>query len=180
MPRRHVRIIFACLALAATLPAAAAAAQGRCPQPGGAVGPARSQAAEAGNRHGVDGGAAADVARGSRRPRTGARHLSRANCAPACSFSSASRSTACQACLALREAAIEVELADRRILLARELQRGTCRYDVTLAHEQLHARIDETVLARELPKMKAAIARAVQENGAVGPIRAADVDSLPR
>ena len=82
-----------------------------------------------------------------------------------------------QACLALREAAIEVELADRRILLARELKRGTCRYDVTLAHEQLHARIDETLLARELPKMKAAIARAVQENGAVGPIRAADVDS---
>src|SRR5688572_29382552 len=33
-----------------------------------------------------------------------------------------------QTCLALREAAIEVELADRRILLARELKRGTCRY----------------------------------------------------
>jgi hypothetical protein len=82
-----------------------------------------------------------------------------------------------QACLVLREASIEVELADRRILLARELKRGTCRYDVTLAHEQLHARIDDTMLARELPKMKVAIARAAQENGAVGPIRAVDVDS---
>ena len=82
-----------------------------------------------------------------------------------------------QACLGLREATIDVELADRRILLARELQRGTCRYDVTLAHEQLHARIDETVLARELPKLKAAIARAAEENGWVVPVRAADVES---
>ena len=48
---------------------------------------------------------------------------------------------------------------------------------MTLAHEQLHARIDETVLARELPKLKAAIARAAEENGWVAPVRAADVDS---
>lgn len=82
-----------------------------------------------------------------------------------------------QACLGLREAAIDIEFVDRRILLARELQRGTCRYDVTLAHERLHARIDETVLARELPKLKAAIARAAEENGAVGPVRASDIES---
>jgi hypothetical protein len=81
------------------------------------------------------------------------------------------------ACLGLREVAIDIEFVDRTILLARELQRGTCRYDVTLAHEQLHARIDETVLGRELPKLKAAIAREAADIGVVGPLRERDVDS---
>jgi hypothetical protein len=81
------------------------------------------------------------------------------------------------ACLALREAVIEVSSAERRILLARELQRGTCRYDVTLAHERRHARIDETVLARELPKLRQAIEREARDIGAVGPVRERDLDS---
>jgi hypothetical protein len=82
-----------------------------------------------------------------------------------------------QACLGLREAVIDVEFVDRRIFLARELQRGTCRYDVTLAHEQRHARIDDVLLARELPNLKAAIAREAADNGATGPVRVSDVDS---
>jgi hypothetical protein len=82
-----------------------------------------------------------------------------------------------QACLGLREAAIDATLVERKILLARELQPGTCRYDVTLAHEQRHARIDETVLGRELPKLKAAIAREAADIGSVGPVRERDIEA---
>jgi hypothetical protein len=79
------------------------------------------------------------------------------------------------ACLALREIRIDMQLAERRIYLARELKRGTCRYDATLAHEQQHARIDDTIFARELPVIKQAIARAAAENSVIGPLPLADV-----
>jgi hypothetical protein len=80
-------------------------------------------------------------------------------------------------CVALREVTVEAEYSDRRIYLARELQPGTCQYDVTLAHEHQHARIDDTVFGRELPKLKQALARAAEEVGVTGPIRPRDVES---
>lgn len=73
-------------------------------------------------------------------------------------------------CLAVRRATVEIEYADRVIHLARELQRGTCPYEVTLAHEQKHASIDDRVLGRELPKMRSALTRAIRDVGMVGPI----------
>lgn len=79
------------------------------------------------------------------------------------------------ACIGLRVVAVDVQLAERRIYLARELQRGTCRYDATLAHEQQHARIDDVIFARELPIVRAAIARAAAENGVIGPVPAGDL-----
>jgi hypothetical protein len=88
-------------------------------------------------------------------------------------FSTAGDNTA--ACIALRDVAIDIRLVERRIYLARELQRGTCRYDATLAHEQQHARIDDTVFARELPAVKEAIVRAAAENGLVGPVAVRDL-----
>lgn len=175
MSCRLVRIIFACLALA-TLPAAPVAAQGRCPspaapsvrldlkQPKPALGTAPMAELRRMSREGL----------GEHEQALG---LYKSELRAGLQLQYRITSQGAQACIGLREAAIDVELADRRILLARELQRGTCRYDVTLAHEQLHARIDETVLARELPKLKAAIARAAEENGWVAPVRAADVDS---
>lgn len=81
------------------------------------------------------------------------------------------------ACIGLREVKIDMELAERRIVLARELRRGSCRHDVTLAHERQHARIDDTIFARELPKLKEAIARAAAENGVVGPFPAAQLQT---
>jgi hypothetical protein len=81
------------------------------------------------------------------------------------------------ACIGLRTVTIDVRLAERRIYLARELPRGSCRYETTLAHERQHARIDDTILARELPALKAAIARAAAENAAVGPFPAAELQS---
>lgn len=79
------------------------------------------------------------------------------------------------ACLALREILIDIQLAERRIYLSRDLKRGTCRYDATLAHEQHHARIDDTIFERELPALKQAITRAALENSVVGPLPLADV-----
>jgi hypothetical protein len=79
------------------------------------------------------------------------------------------------ACIGLRDVIVDMELADRRIYLARELRRGTCRYDATLAHEQQHARIDDVVFAREVPVLKAALARAAAENGVVGPVPVGDL-----
>jgi hypothetical protein len=87
----------------------------------------------------------------------------------------ATRDDGGSACIALREVIVDMQLAERRIYLARELKRGTCRYDATLAHEQQHARIDDTVFARELPVLKQAMARAAAENGAVGPFPLSDV-----
>jgi hypothetical protein len=81
------------------------------------------------------------------------------------------------ACVAVREVRIEIQLADRHIYLARELQRGSCRHDATLAHEQLHARIDDTVFARELPDLKRALARAAADIGVAGPIPVGNVPS---
>ena len=78
-------------------------------------------------------------------------------------------------CLGLREIAIDVQITDRRIYRAGEPPRGTCRYDTTLAHEQQHARIDDAILARELPMLKEALARAAAENGAVGPVPIGDL-----
>lgn len=89
----------------------------------------------------------------------------------------ATTTAAVQACLVLREAVIEVEFADRRIYLAQELPRGSCQYDVTLAHEQLHARIDDTVLARELPKLKESLHKAATEVGSIGPVPVRDLGS---
>ena len=55
--------------------------------------------------------------------------------------------------------------------LLRDAQhRGGCRHGVTLAHEQQHARIDDTVFARELPKLKQALARAATDIGVAGPV----------
>jgi hypothetical protein len=79
-------------------------------------------------------------------------------------------------CVGLRRAVIEIAFVDRTIVLARELRQGTCRYDVALAHERQHARIDDRVLARELPKIKDAVAREAADNGVIGPVRASDVD----
>jgi hypothetical protein len=79
------------------------------------------------------------------------------------------------ACIGLRDVVVAMQLTERRIYLARELQRGTCRYDATLAHEQQHARIDDVIFARELPALKAAIARAAAENGVVGPVPVGDL-----
>lgn len=73
-------------------------------------------------------------------------------------------------CLAVRRATVEIEYADRVIHLARELQRGTCPYEVTLAHEQKHAGIDDRVLGRELPKLQSALSRAILDTGMVGPV----------
>ncbi len=81
------------------------------------------------------------------------------------------------ACIGLREVKIDMQLAERRIAIARELRRGSCRHDVTLAHERQHARIDDTIFARELPKLKEAIARAAAENGAVGPFPVAQLQT---
>jgi hypothetical protein len=78
-------------------------------------------------------------------------------------------------CLAARQAIVEIEYLDRVIYLARELQRGTCPYDVTLAHERKHASIDDRVLSRELPKLKSAVTRAMEDGGVVGPIAARNV-----
>lgn len=79
------------------------------------------------------------------------------------------------ACIALRDVIVDVQFVERRIYLARELQRGTCRYDATLAHERQHARIDDVIFARELPVLKAAVARAAAENGVVGPVPVGDL-----
>lgn len=87
------------------------------------------------------------------------------------------RGDARTACIGLREVTIDIRLADRRIFLARELKRGGCRYDATLSHERQHARIDDTVFARELPALREAIARAAAENGAVGPFPAAELQA---
>ncbi len=73
-------------------------------------------------------------------------------------------------CLAVRRAKVEIEYVDRVIHLARELQRGTCPYDVTLAHEQKHASIDDRVLSRELPELQSALIRAIRDVGLVGPV----------
>jgi hypothetical protein len=73
-------------------------------------------------------------------------------------------------CLAVRKATVLVEYADRAIHLARELKRGTCPYDVTLAHEQKHAAVDDRVLRRELPKLQDALRRAIRESGLAGPV----------
>jgi hypothetical protein len=74
------------------------------------------------------------------------------------------------ACVGLRAINLDIQLADRRIYVARELDRGGCRHGVTLAHEQQHARIDDTVFARELPKLKQALARAATDIGVAGPV----------
>lgn len=79
------------------------------------------------------------------------------------------------ACIGLRDVVVDVQLVERRIYLARELQRGSCRYEATLAHEQQHAHIDDVIFARELPLVKAALGRAAAENGVVGPVPVGDV-----
>lgn len=81
------------------------------------------------------------------------------------------------ACIGTREVTIEAEYADRRIYVAQELQASSCQYDVTLAHEQHHAGIDDTVLGRELPKLKQTITRIAEDIGSVGPIRTRDVEA---
>lgn len=79
------------------------------------------------------------------------------------------------ACIALRHVTLDVRFAERRIFIARELKRGSCRHDTTLAHEERHAQIDDTILARELPRLKQAVARAAAENGAAGPFAPAQL-----
>jgi hypothetical protein len=80
-----------------------------------------------------------------------------------------------KACVGIRAVKLDIQLADRRIYLARELERGGCRHGVTLAHEQQHARIDDTVFARELPKLKQALARAAADIGLAGPLPSGSV-----
>jgi hypothetical protein len=79
------------------------------------------------------------------------------------------------ACVGIREMKVDIHLGERRIYLARELERGGCRHGVTLAHEQQHARIDDAVLARELPKLKQTLARAAADVGVAGPVPAGSV-----
>jgi hypothetical protein len=68
-------------------------------------------------------------------------------------------------CIGIRSAAVRVEFTERKIFLARELRPESCRYAVTLAHEHEHARIDDAVFERELPKLQDAMARAIREIG---------------
>ena len=79
-------------------------------------------------------------------------------------------------CLGVRSAVVRVEFTDRKIYLARELQPESCRYAVTLAHEHEHARIDDVVFERELPKLKDAMVRAIREIGAI-PVPTAEVEA---
>ena len=79
------------------------------------------------------------------------------------------------ACIRLSNVVVEFQVTERQIYVARELKRGSCRYEATLAHEQQHARIDDTLFARELPTLKAALTRAALENGAVGPVPVRDL-----
>jgi hypothetical protein len=79
------------------------------------------------------------------------------------------------ACMRLSDVAVDLQVTERRIYVARELQRGSCRYEATLAHEQQHARIDDVLFARELPAVKAALTRAAAENGVVGPVPTGDL-----
>lgn len=87
----------------------------------------------------------------------------------------ASRDDGKTGCIAVRAVIIEAQLAERRIYLARELKRGSCRYETTLAHEQRHARIDDALVPREFLVLKQAIARAAMENGVVGPVPVGDM-----
>lgn len=80
------------------------------------------------------------------------------------------------ACVAVRRATVIVAFANRMIYLARELQPGSCRHETTLAHEREHARIDDAVLGRELPKLKDAIAQAIKEIGVIGPVPLQDLE----
>lgn len=75
-------------------------------------------------------------------------------------------------CIAIRSAAVRVEFTDRKIYLARELQPQSCRYAVTLAHEHEHARIDDAVFERELPKL----VQAIREIGTIA-VPAAEVEA---
>lgn len=81
-----------------------------------------------------------------------------------------------RACLRVSGAHIDVVYTKRMIYLARELARGSCQYNIALEHERRHASIDDTVLARELPRLKRAIADAIARIGAVGPVHPTELD----
>lgn len=87
-------------------------------------------------------------------------------------------------CLSIADAEITIAYAERTIYVARELQPGTCSYDVTLDHERRHARTDDEVLDSEIPRLKRALIDAVRKIDVVGPIPsksvAAERDALGR
>lgn len=79
------------------------------------------------------------------------------------------------ACLWVSDAEIVLEFEERTIYIARELSPGSCRYNVTLAHERGHARVDDAMIARHVPQLRRAVADAVWRAGVIGPI---DADAL--
>lgn len=87
------------------------------------------------------------------------------------------REQAGSTCLWVSEADIAVTYGERTIYLARELQPGTCSYEVALEHERRHARTDDDVLDAEMPRLKRAMVDAVRKIDVVGPIDSKKVNA---
>jgi hypothetical protein len=64
------------------------------------------------------------------------------------------------ACVRIRQVAVHLRLAAPRISIARELDPDVCRRRVTMIHETVHYRIDQEIIRRYAPTLKAAAEQA--------------------
>lgn len=88
-------------------------------------------------------------------------------------------------CVALAEAKFSVGYDDMTVYISRDYPEGSCEYDVILAHEEEHVRLNREVLKAYERKFKQAIARVLSGKKSIfahqkGAARAAYVKELER
>jgi hypothetical protein len=83
-------------------------------------------------------------------------------------------------CVAVSKVDILFEMRTRSIFIARELERGSCTYRVTLAHERQHEQIDEDQIRRQLPSNVQNMRYDFSNLATSAPVRANERDQIVR
>ncbi len=72
-----------------------------------------------------------------------------------------SHDSADETCRWIEGVRVELRLTDRIIYVIRERKPGTCGYEVVLEHERKHEAVDDAVLREHIPRLRAAVERAI-------------------
>lgn len=79
-------------------------------------------------------------------------------------------------CVAVLQVRVIVEMTTRVVYVARDLDRASCRYRVTLEHERQHEEIDEVFLRERLPREVHALRDQFAALATPTPVRVAEQD----
>ena len=83
-------------------------------------------------------------------------------------------------CVAIAKVDVRFEMRSRVIHVAREIDRNSCVYRVTLDHERQHERIDEERIRQQLPQDVAQLRYDFSNLATSAPVRAAERDQIVR